>query len=130
MAIVGASAPTTIGAGIIAIIGPNKSLTVSIVIPYYALAKAIPKVTKAVEKRLADIRSNPKSVSFSDAMAVAEHYFGEPRISGSHHIFKMPWAGDPRINLQKTKGGAKAYQMRQLLAAIDKFAAFKAGETE
>jgi hypothetical protein len=87
-------------------------------------------VTKAIQKRLADIRSNPKSVSFSDALAVAEHFFGESRISGSHHIFKTPWPGDPRINLQKSKGGAKAYQMRQLLAAIDKLTALKAGEVE
>jgi hypothetical protein len=90
-----------------------------------------PKVTKAVEKRLADIRSNPKSVKFSDALAVAEHYFGEPRVSGSsHHVFKMPWAGDPRINLQKDGSSAKAYQVRQLLAAIDRLTALKAGEME
>jgi len=77
-------------------------------------------VTKAIQKRLAGMRSNPQSVSFSDALRVAEHYFGEPRISGSHHIFKMPWAGDPRINLQQAKGGgAKPYQVRQLLTAID-----------
>jgi hypothetical protein len=77
-------------------------------------------VTKAIEKRLAGMRSNPQSVSFADALKVAEHYFGAPRISGSHHVFKMPWPGDPRINLQKVKGGgAKAYQVRQLLAAID-----------
>ncbi len=87
-------------------------------------------VAKAIEKRLADIRSNPKSVSFSDALAVAEHYFGEPRVSGSHHVFKMPWPRDPRVNLQKANGGAKPYQVRQLLAAIDKLTALKAGEME
>jgi hypothetical protein len=88
-------------------------------------------VTKAVEKRLADMRSNPKSVRFSDALAVAEHYFGEPRISGSsHHVFKTPWPADPRVNLQKANGAAKAYQVKQLLAAIDKLTAIKAGEME
>jgi hypothetical protein len=62
-----------------------------------------------------------------DALKVAEHYFGEPRISGSQHIFKTPWAGDPRINLQKAKGrDAKPYQVRQLLAAIDFLTAPKA----
>jgi hypothetical protein len=80
-------------------------------------------VTKATQKRLTDMRSNPQLVSFSDAPAVAAHFFGEPRISGGHHIFKMPWPGDPRINLQKTQGGAKPYQVRQLLAAIDKLTA-------
>ncbi|OYV17001.1 MAG: hypothetical protein CG439_1880, partial [Methylococcaceae bacterium NSP1-2] len=35
-------------------------------------------------------------------------------------IFKMPWSGDPRINIQETKGKAKAYQVKQVLLAIDK----------
>jgi hypothetical protein len=86
-------------------------------------------MAKAIQKRLADMRSNPKSVSFSDALAIAGHYFGEPRISNSsHHVFKTPWPADPRVNLQKAKsGGAKPYQVRQLLAAIDKLTALKAG---
>jgi hypothetical protein len=33
-------------------------------------------VANAIEKRLADMRGNPKSVRFSDALAVAEHFFG------------------------------------------------------
>jgi hypothetical protein len=98
-------------------------LTVSIVVSYRVT------VTKAIEKRLAGMRSNPASVSFSDALKVAEHYFGEPRTSGSHYIFKMPWAGDPRINLREAKsGGAKPYQARQLLAAIDLLTAPQAVE--
>ena len=64
------------------------------------------------------MRNNSQSTSFSDALKVAEHYFGKPRISGSHHIFKTPWAGDPRINLQEAKGGdAKPYQVRQLFGS-------------
>ncbi len=51
---------------------------------------------------------------------MAGHYFGKPRISGSHYVFKMPWSGDPRINLQDDDGKAKPYQVRQLLAAIEK----------
>jgi hypothetical protein len=36
-------------------------------------------------------------------------------------IYKMPWQGDPRINLQKGDGGkAKEYQVKQLIKAIDK----------
>jgi hypothetical protein len=34
-------------------------------------------------------------------------------------VFKMPWAGDPRINLQNKNGKAKPYQVKQALAAID-----------
>lgn len=54
-------------------------------------------------------------------MKVAEHYFGEARRSGSHRVFKTPWPGDPRVNLQEGKGGeAKPYQVRQLLQSVDK----------
>ena len=36
-------------------------------------------------------------------------------------VFKTTWAGDPRVNIQKGKGGkAKPYQVRQVLKAIDK----------
>ena len=75
-----------------------------------------------VEDILADMRKNPADVRFADACKVATHYFGEPRQSGtSHKVWKMPWAGDPRVNVQKGKGGkAKAYQVRQLLDAIDR----------
>ncbi|KAF0966409.1 hypothetical protein [Rhodococcus sp. T7] len=35
--------------------------------------------------------------------------------------FKMPWAGDPRVNIQKGSGGkAKAYQVGQVVIAYDK----------
>jgi hypothetical protein len=30
----------------------------------------------------------------------------------------MPWAGDPRVNIQDDRGKAKPYQVRQVLAAI------------
>ena len=67
------------------------------------------------------MRSNPKNVAYNDLFNVCEHYFGQPRQSGtSHAVFKMPWAGDPRVNIQNDKGKAKAYQVRQVLAAIDK----------
>lgn len=32
----------------------------------------------------------------------------------------MPWPGDPRVNIQNEKGRAKAYQVRQVLLAMDK----------
>jgi hypothetical protein len=32
----------------------------------------------------------------------------------------MPWPGDPRVNIQDDSGKAKAYQVRQVLAAIKK----------
>ena len=36
-------------------------------------------------------------------------------------VDKMPWPGDPRVNLQSGQGGmAKSYQVKQLLAAIER----------
>lgn len=49
---------------------------------------------------------------------MATHFFGEPRINGSHHIFKTPWPMDPRVNLQTDGNKAKAYQVRQLAQAL------------
>jgi hypothetical protein len=68
------------------------------------------------------MKSNPAGVRFADAAMVATDYFGSPRQDGtSHCVWKMPWPGDPRVNLQKGRGGkAKAYQVKQLLAAIAK----------
>lgn len=71
---------------------------------------------------VAGMRANPANVRFADAMKVCHHYFGEPRQSGSSHcVFKMPWPGDPRVNIQRGKNGkAKTYQIRQVIRAIDK----------
>jgi hypothetical protein len=58
---------------------------------------------------------------FSELLKICEGCFGEYRISGSHYIFKTPWQGDPRINLQKGRGSsAKPYQVRQVLNALRK----------
>ncbi len=71
---------------------------------------------------LADMRANPAGVRFADLRRVCEDSFGAPRQRGtSHLVFKTPWPGDPRVNIQEGKGGkAKVYQVRQVLAAIDK----------
>lgn len=70
---------------------------------------------------LADMRNNPRGVRFVDAVKVAEAHFGDARHSGSHRVFRTPWQGDPRVNRQAASNGmAKPYQVRQLLAAIDR----------
>jgi len=67
------------------------------------------------------MRSNPRNVNFSDLCKVCEYYFGKARQEGtSHRIYKTPWLGDPRVNIQDSNGGAKVYQVRQVLKAIDK----------
>jgi hypothetical protein len=67
------------------------------------------------------MRLNPKGVRFNELCKVCDHYFGKPRQSGSsHRIYKTPWQGDPRVNIQNDQGKAKAYQVRQVLKAIDR----------
>lgn len=62
---------------------------------------------------------NSQGVRFSDLCKVCDHYFGEARQqSGSHRVYKTPWPGDPRINIQNDNGHAKPYQVRQVLKAI------------
>lgn len=74
-----------------------------------------------VEDILAKMRANPKSIKFNDLCRVCDAYFGEPRQSGSsHRVYKTPWQGDPRVNIQNAKGKAKPYQVRQVLAAIER----------
>jgi hypothetical protein len=67
------------------------------------------------------MRTNPRNIRYEDLVKVCKHYFGPPRTSGgSHAVFKTPWQGDPRVNIQNDHGTAKAYQVRQVLAAIDR----------
>jgi hypothetical protein len=68
---------------------------------------------------LAAMENNPKGVSFKDLCKVCEHFFGNPRqTASSHRIYKTPWRGDPRINIQNDKGMSKYYQVNQVLLAI------------
>ncbi len=82
----------------------------------------------SIDDILQEMRSNPDGVRFTDACKVVTSYFGEPRQGGtSHKVWKMPWAGDPRVNMQRGKAGkAKAYQVRQAVQAIDRLVAERA----
>jgi hypothetical protein len=72
-------------------------------------------------KILEQMRREPSNVRFNDLLKICTVYFGQPRQNGtSHAIFKTPWPGDPRVNIQNGKGKAKAYQVRQVLLAIEK----------
>jgi hypothetical protein len=80
----------------------------------------------ATAKLLEQMRQEPANARFADLKTLCESYFGKPRQSGtSHLIFKTPWPGDPRINIQNDRGKAKAYQVRQVLRAIDKLEALR-----
>ena len=69
-----------------------------------------------------EMRKSPHNVRYDDVAKVCQHYFGEPRQSKSSHcVFKTPWPGNPRVNIQRGKNGkAKGYQVKQVLAAIDR----------
>lgn len=70
---------------------------------------------------LAQMKRNPTGVRFNDLCKVCDYYFGEPRQrGGSHRIYKTPWPGDPRVNIQDDQGKAKPYQVRQVLKAIER----------
>ena len=74
-----------------------------------------------VDEIVAKMRRNPKGIRYRDLCKVCDSYFGEARQTGSsHRIYKMPWPGDPRVNIQNAGGMAKAYQVRQVLKAIDR----------
>lgn len=77
----------------------------------------MPKVAELVTR----MRQNSRDVRFNDLCKVCDHYFGEPRQqSTSHRVYKMPWQGDPRVNIQNRKGMAKDYQVKQVLRAIER----------
>jgi len=83
-------------------------------------------VSKA-EKIIEQMRRSPQNVRFDDLAKVCASCFGEAGQDGtSHKVYKTPWQGDPRVNIQRGKdGNAKAYQVRQVLDAIARLEAEK-----
>ena len=73
----------------------------------------------SLEEIIAQIIRNPQDVRFSDLCKVCDHYFGAPRRGvTSHRVYRTPWPGDPRVNIQNKKGKARAYQVKQVLKAL------------
>ena len=86
---------------------------------YHILMASTAEILKA-------IRNNPKGVRFADLVKVCDAYFGEPcQKSTSHRVYRTPWLGDPRVNIQNAKGMAKPYQVRQVIKAIEKLEGMK-----
>ena len=74
-----------------------------------------------IESILQKMKQNPKNISFNNLCKVCDFYFGNARQSGSsHRVYKTPWQGDPRVNIQNSKGKAKPYQVRQVLQAVER----------
>ena len=75
----------------------------------------------SIDVIVAEMRRNPKGIRFADLCKVCDALFGKPRQTGSsHRVYKTPWQGDPRINIQNDKGMSKHYQVRQVLQAIER----------
>ena len=74
-----------------------------------------------IEEILLQMKRNPKGIRYNDLCKVYDYFFMMARqANSSHRIYKTPWQGDPRINIQNNKGKAKAYQVKQVLMAIQK----------
>ena len=74
----------------------------------------------SIDEAIATLEAAGANLRFRRLLRLCAQFFGAPRIRGSHHIFTMPWAGDPRINLQEDGNQAKPYQVRQVLRALRK----------
>jgi len=78
-------------------------------------------MAKKAATPIEELRLNLKGVRFSDLCRICDQYFGEPRQKGtSHRVYRTPWPGDPRVNIQSDNGKAKDYQVRQVIKAIEK----------
>lgn len=73
-----------------------------------------------IQETIAELERKIRGTRFSKLLKICEEFFGKPRVKGSHHIFKMPWQGDPRLNIQSDKGKAKPYQILQVITALKK----------
>ena len=64
-----------------------------------------------------ELRNNPKGIRFSRLVQICDHFFGPSRRQGtSHLVYRTPWPGDPRVNIQEGRNGlAKAYQVSRSL---------------
>ena len=79
------------------------------------------RVDKRIRELVRRMRGQPAAVRFADLCKVCDAFFGAPRQTGtSHRVYRTPWPGDPRVNIQDFRGMAKPYQVRQVLRAIDK----------
>lgn len=61
------------------------------------------------------------NVDFSDAQCLLEALgFEEVRVAGSHHVYVRLDVPE-QLNLQKRRGQAKPYQLRQLISLVKRY---------
>lgn len=76
-----------------------------------------------IEKLLATVRNNPRSVRFDDLLRLVKALgFSLDRQAGSHGIYVHTREEVPFLNLQASSNGmAKAYQVKQVLEVVDMY---------
>lgn len=76
-------------------------------------------MARGIEELLAKLETEPRSISFVELRGVCEHFFGQPRRrGGSHLVFKTGLREPALVNIQPQGKMAKAYQCRQVAAAV------------
>ena len=79
-------------------------------------------------KLLKKALSSPGNLRFEEACALARAFgFCLSRVSGSHHIFAHQNVRE-LVNLQEVDGKAKPYQVKQLLALVERYNLSLGGE--
>ena len=74
-----------------------------------------------LEKLYMRVASTPANARFEDAVRLAEAVgFMQVRSRGSHHLLRHVDRPGLRLNLQPVRGQAKEYQVRDLLATIER----------
>ena len=73
------------------------------------------------EKLYMRVASAPANARFEDLVHLAEAVgFAETRTTGSHRILRHSERPELQLNLQPLQGQAKVYQVKQLLAMIER----------
>lgn len=73
------------------------------------------------QKLLVKVLNSPHNINFHDAQSLVQAFgFRLSRTKGSHHIFVHPDV-EKVVNLQSVNGKAKAYQLREFLAIVERY---------
>lgn len=77
---------------------------------------------KGLRETIDDLQQRQANIKFNTLVTICTYWFGPPRLNGGiHKVYKMPWPGDPRVNIQRADSGmAKVYQVKQVISALIK----------
>ncbi|HWQ36942.1 MAG TPA: toxin HicA [Blastocatellia bacterium] len=70
-----------------------------------------------IDEVITELKRADGAMKFNRLKAICDHFFGAPRIRGSHHIYRTGTAH--LVNIQNNKGQAKSYQVRQVRLALE-----------